>query len=155
MLKNLSLTAILSDAANREDVERQAKEMEQMSLKPETVKRFMKSGDLSARNSNLIRLAFNSAKPSQNVTKLKPGTLQGTATTVEDATVDHVATVQHQAKCATTVNAEDILPRSVAAENTASRCTKFRVQLQIATQMVTLYSASVAMDNTGQLWKWW
>ena len=38
MLKNLSLTAKLSDAANREDVERQAKEMEQMSLKPETVK---------------------------------------------------------------------------------------------------------------------
>ena len=38
MLKNISLTAILSDAANREDVECQAKEMEQMSLKPETVK---------------------------------------------------------------------------------------------------------------------
>ena len=33
MLKNLSLTAILSDAANREDVEHQAKEMEQMSQK--------------------------------------------------------------------------------------------------------------------------
>ena len=36
--KNLSLIAILSDASNCEDVARQAKEMEQMSLKPETVK---------------------------------------------------------------------------------------------------------------------
>ena len=38
MLKNLSLTAIFSDATNSEDVERQAKEMERLSLKPETVK---------------------------------------------------------------------------------------------------------------------
>ena len=42
-----------------------------------------------------------------------------------------------------------------SGKNTVSWCTKFRGRLRIVTQTVTLYSASAAMDNTGQLRTWW
>ena len=77
MLKNLSLTAILSDAANREDVEREAKEMEQMSLKPETVKQVYEKRRPGRQKFKPHKARFQPGKTKPERDKAKTGNTPG------------------------------------------------------------------------------
>ena len=77
MLKNLSLTAIISDTTNHEDVERQAKEMDQMLLKPETVKQVYEKRSPGRQKSKPHKACFQPGQTKPEHDKVKTGNPPG------------------------------------------------------------------------------
>ena len=107
MLKEFSLTKILQEAANREDVERQAKEMEKMSLKEDIKQVYTQRKQKKFPRGKQTRQPTKSS-PVHKCTNQPHESRHPTVHIVAHHMEDLAPVVQHQGKHATSVNVGDI-----------------------------------------------